>query len=484
MSNDSKAAAGLAAFLNHSLDGGGGEWIGNWKDQGSLTVWLHPGGDLANASCFTHSFFKTREYEARGDEPAETKVRWFKFVCCDPDRTAGASRWYEKDGYRQNPPVVCPIDFMLEWVSVQIVAGALDWKTPIFEFRGDDPKGDRLIRAGGMLGLFNRDDLSKDEQSELRKAGIDRHTAFQQDLRSKGGYVLAVVDDATRDSVQKFSIQGTGNPLKSLPGMFKAAIQKVQKGYRVDDPSTGQSVNIPPANPLERPYRFSYAEPPKDPKTGRAKGFGEYAVTPLNRQPDAKIRELFDMPCPDLAQDREKGNCLELRMIMEQHCVFKGLPIDLFFERAAKAGLMKARDEKVKKTRSGPVHEIGNGRAPNTTIASDIKAPSVECLNCGKGMPSDDLTCRACGATYDEGGDLDGIPCLRCRMVVPVNEQEARHICPKCATVHSLDYADDKRRAAGRRPEWEIVNPEEGMDETADEETSDGDDVGGDDLPF
>lgn len=481
MSNE-RAAAGLAAFLNHSLDGGGGEWIGNWKDNGSLTVWLHPDGDLANASCFTHPFFNVREYEARGDEPAEVKVRWHKFNCCDPDRTAGASRWYEPDGWRQNPPVVCPIDFLLEWASVEIVAGRLDWKTPIFEFRGDDPKGDRLIRAGGMLGLFNRDDNSKEQQQELRRAGIDRSMAYQQDLRSRGGYVLAVVDDAVRDCVQKWSIQGTGNPLKSLPGMFKAAIQKVQKGYRVDDPSTGRSVDVPPANPLERPYRFNYFPPPKDPKTGKPKGFGEYSVTPLNRAPDAKVRELFAMPCPDLAKDREKGNCLELRMIMEQHCVYKPLPLDSFFEKADRAGLMKPRDEKPKKPRSTQEGRVPEVRALNTeaATASSVQAPTVECLSCGRGMPADDLTCTACGATYDEGGDLDGIPCLTCKTVVPVDDQAGRFICPKCAALHTLGYVEDGKRAAGRRPVWQLA-----LDE---DQTSDGEDLPGDgegdDLPY
>lgn len=477
---NSKAAQGLEAFLKHSLDGGGGDWVGNWKDNGELVFWIHPDSDLGNASQFTHAFFKTRTYDARDDEPETTKVKWFKFVCCDPDRTAGASRWYEKDGYRQNPPIVCPIDFMLEWTSVEIASGRLDWKTPVFEFTGDEPKGDRLLRAGGMLGLFSRNDLTKDEQSDLRKGRVDISQAFQQDLRSRGGYLLAVIDDVARESVQKFAIQGTGNPLKSLPGMFKGAIQAVLKGYKVDDPNTGRQINIPPADPTQRPYRFQYLAPPNDPKTGRSKGFGEYKVYPLNRQPDEKIRELMALPCPNLGEDRAKGNCPELLMIMKQHCVLPGMPIESFFEAADKAGLMRPRDEKPKKSAGRSAHEV---RGANPTTASSVQALTVECLNCGKGMPTDDLTCGSCGATYDQEGDLDGLPCLKCKTVVDVSDDSAgRVICPKCATIHSLNYVDDAKRASGKRPVWEMAKIP-GEDATDDDPES-SEAPGGDDLPY
>lgn len=470
MDSTGKAAAGLKSFLSGSLDGGGGEWVGDWKkEDGQITFWIHPECDLASATYFTHSFFRTKTYDARADEPEATKVRWYKFVCCDPDRTAGGSRWYEKDGYRQNPPVVCPIDFLMEWVSVEIVAGRLDWKTPIFEFRGDDPKGDRIIHAGGMLGLFDEKhrDMTKEKLQDLRKGRIDVSSAFQEDLRARGGYLLAVIDDDKREFAQKYAIQGTGNPLKSLPGMFKEAIKMVMKGYRVDDPTTGQRVDIPPANPLERPFRFSYLQPPPDPKTGKPKGFGEYRVAPLNRQPDKKIREIMALPCPDLTDDRAKGNCPELRMIMEQHCVYKPLPIDSFFERADKAGLMKPRDERPKKPPPGRTHEVSQREGVDRRVvdrpgdrearaAATVAAATVECLRCGRGMPADDLICGTCNATYNAAGDLDGIQCLRCSTVVPVNDADGKHICPKCAAVHTLDYEEDPTRAAGRSPVWKL----------------------------
>lgn len=447
----------LTAFLGHRTSGGSGEYLEPWRDKGHVRIWLHT--TAAFHALWNHNWPIVKTVKDKTTKEDRLMVFSTRFVCHDPETVTRKARFKDDDGRREHAPIRCPICLMLDWISARIAAGKLDWCEPIFRFEGDDPEKSVTLFAGGMVGLFGKKDLTKDEKQEMRKAGVVVKDAWRQKAEVRCQYLFQVVDDADPSAgvVKALEAGDLGDKLKTE--LQKEIKKRGEKG-----------------NPGINPYPLLWEYDENEQQFGK-----KYSVTALSDdRPSKTILNLIRGPKLDLSKDIAPGNCLELRAAMEAHLV-EGvdLPLDEFFAEAEKLGLMD--ESRQKKAASKPAQKPAQRTAARDdddededdddepesvppkkqTSATSTKAsakpaqkkqnePPIEngaaCDFCGKGIGDDDLTCPHCGATYDDDGEditLDGIPCLDCKTVVPLkggegDELAMRFICPNDAVIHEV----------------------------------------------
>jgi hypothetical protein len=471
----------LTAFLGHRTSGGSGEYLEPWRDKGSVRIWLHT--TAAFHALWNHNWPIVKTIKDKQTKEDRLMVFSSRFVCHDPETVTRKARFKDDDGRREHAPVRCPMCLMLDWISAEIAAGRLDWCEPLFKFDGDDPEKCVTLFAGGMVGLFGKKDLSKDEKQEMRKAGVVVRDAWRQKAEVRCQYLFQVVDDADPSAgvVKALEAGDLGDKLKTE--LNKEIKKRGDKG-----------------NPGINPYPLLWEYDENEPQFGK-----KYAVTALSDdRPTKTILNLIRGPKLDLSKDIAPGNCIELRAAMETHAVYE-LPFDKFFEIVEREGLMdeaaqakrnakptskpqtkpaarpaaKDEDDEEEDEDDEPESEPPPKKVqtkPAATAQKKQTAPPPEdeeeggpCDFCGEHLSDDDLTCPHCGATFDDDGHhvkLDGIPCLDCKTVVPLKDGEdtgtgAAHICPKCATIHVLapsieKFYENDGRAGGVKLTWTV----------------------------
>jgi hypothetical protein len=506
-------------FLNHRTRAGGGAYLSSWKKDGSgsIDVWLHC--ELFSAPCWNHPVPHLVELERDGEkELVPIAQRW---VCHESEELLKRQFFYEKggerDGEREMPPVLCPMDMVIEEVRRLYRSGKIGWTDPVFEWRGT--RESLVVLAGGIDGSFGSKDLSREQLRALRVADVKRNGpdgAYKQNLRAKLNYLFCLVDanDVEAGLQKAFEAKALGEKLK------KAIRDEIKRARSRQDPEGRQG------NPTVNPYPIEWTY-------DDSKDFDEkYDVLCKTReQPTERILQLIRGPAPNVDHDLEPGNCFSLRVELEEHCVLKKglLDFDRCFEAAAKAGLMvppeesrsdreeEPWDEERKGGDRGRPHEVRGAepsapvnpdRAPSVTIAasspawtdpkwrpgSNVRgadvvldvpdgvsdatfdavrkacreagaasvAEAVMCNHCRETMTTLDPDCPSCGARYDDEGKLLSRPCLAegCGSQVALEGDGPRYICGKCATMHEgADAAEWKAIPREQPPAAEKEDP-------------------------
>lgn len=462
-------------FLNHNTSGGGSRngFLHNWKSDRTFTAWLHR--RIGITPVWFHPWPKSDHVEDRETKRSTLKTWTTKWGCWEREQVLQKQRFRDNEGNRELPPEICPECLLNAWLEEQVDAGAIDWREPIFRFPAD--AGDKILRAGGMYGAFNRKDNTEDELKELAEIGITQKDAWMHSMLAMCKYLVAVVSD--RDP-------GAG---VQLDYMTPALADRMKKAIRDEIKRAGRDKSK--GDPSVRPYPFEWSF------DERASFDKKYDVVALTEQPTQEVLDLISGEPPDISRLVAKGNIGQLRSEMEQYALIE-LPFDELFAKAeararaenANVDAEAARREFETGSR-GPTHDVRtrepvkpkettavdrviakaaakkeaaakpiakvdpktaseptlkeaqkgqdwvSGDSPAATDDDDV----LRCDHCDTEMADTDLKCGECGTEYE---NLDGEfriaarPCMKCKAIVPIPAGDERVICPKDATIHTV----------------------------------------------
>lgn len=353
MSNrGSSGVIGYDDFLSHSSGGGGGTFLKQWRDAGSVDVWTHP--RAGTGVRWAHSFWELKKFKKRGKGNEEQEVQElssYRWICHEREAILRRQRfrnddinlvprgWPEADakaawakgmnlvgnGTREYPPEHCPMCLMIEWVRDGVRSGRLDWTKPLFTWKLDGNEGDEVVTIGGFCGLFGRptNDYKGEQLDALRRAGIERDEAFMQNATARCDYILRVVDD---------SDPGAGCVIAPVADALGRLVQKAFKD-RIEQTKGA-------FKPSERPLclRWKYDEDKDFDK--------KYEIVILTEaKPSDEVLDALEDEPPPIDNLLEPGNAATLRAQMEQHCAIEGVPWEQFFGAAQDAEAEAPGDE-------------------------------------------------------------------------------------------------------------------------------------------
>lgn len=451
---------GLKQFLAHKSGGGNGRWLRFWGKTGRCEIWLHQCTDFHPV--WYHSWPRVQTFEDRKTHEDRTVVRNSRYVSHDPERVLKKARFRDDDGRRENPPLLDPMAIMVEWFAEEIISGRMSWTTPVFKFEGDDEEENVTLYAGGMCGMFGSRDLSKEQQSQLRKIGINHKNAFKQSLLVGCYYLFQVVDEEDPGGGVVLALEKSTTTGDKLQALIRDRME--------EDGEEG--------NPCVTPYPFVFVKNADEKNPSKI-----YEVKALRKKrPSAEVLELISDPktLQDVDDVVAKADLVQFRSELETHALIK-MPFDDFFEAADKAGLMKSKAgaTSAKKTAQKPAAapEVGRSAAKAPSKQDDDEEEDDEdepvlkegddttgpCDVCEEQLGPDDLVCPKCGATYEDDGKnvvLDGIPCKDCKTVVPLKDGTSdgaatKFICPSCATIHKFERV--ARKDDNDLIRWDVV---------------------------
>lgn len=483
---------GLGEFLSHRTNAGSGEFLAPWREQGSTKIVLHPNAGFH--ALWNHNWPRVITVQDRETRDDKLIVVSSRFVCHDPETLARKARYTDDDGRREHPPLVCPMDFMLDWVAGEIADGRLDWCAPVFEMKCDDEERCVVLHAGGMIGLYGKRDLTKDQRREMKAAGISMKTAWREKAAVRCQYLMQVVDvaDPSAGVVKALEAGDLGDKMKNE---IRSEIKK--RGER--------------GNPALNPYPILWEYNEAEEQFAK-----KYSVTALSdERPSAAVMKVLRGPKLDLSSDIAPGNCLQLRTEMEAHCVLSGMPFDKFFAEAERRGLMKpATTTSTAKARPKPTGHVDDepeserrpaktassvkgalpspkvGAAKTQRNASDDEPESVRkpaaakakplahdddaddesapCDFCAEPVALDDEACGSCRTTFRDNGKnilIGGLACRSCSATVTIDERGTRFECPHCGAAHalspSLDEFYDRGGPETNKLSWTLESPPE-----------------------
>jgi len=374
----------LDSFLQHKGSLGGGAFLGNWKEQGSIVVWLHPGATIVPLwSHSWHRVIKTRD--------GDTKLVSMRFNSLEPEAILKRrNRRDDKTGEREYPPQVCPFSLFLEWLYQAVRGGQIGWTDDIFVF--DEVDDQLTIHAGGALGMFGRDDLTAEEKSQMRRARIRADEAWKEKLDARMQYVFRVVQDHDPGAgcVIALEAQALGDKMKKVIS------------DRMDDVKHPVPAAENPGNPFTHPYAFKWVF---DDKENFNKKYDCRAMTSIELSPE--VQEVFDRPAPGIDELCGPSNIRELRQSFEAHWVHVVVPPwDELFGPAERE---LAGTDAVEDPTDFPFGANADDRptaAEVTQAAQPAAAEEYACDVCEGGMAATDYTCPTCGSTYDKDGQL------------------------------------------------------------------------------
>jgi hypothetical protein len=369
----------LDEFLGHSASTSGAGYLQNWKTDGQIDIWLHPGGRFA--ATWKHRWLRL----AKDKETELLRVFGWRWKCMEAESVLKKQRFRNDDGTREYPPCRCPFCLLIEWLRGEIDADRLDWTAEVFKFEPEDDEQDEVvIHAGGFTGqiqsAFNKKTITKEQKKEFRELGIYGDEVFMETATCKMTYVLTVVQDQAPED---------GTVIARIGESLGKSLKKVIRERREDVKEKG--------NPLANPYGFRW-------EYDANKMFSDmYNCKPMTSLPlTPEIQAAFDEEPPSIAMDLEPGNVAELRLSFEEHWCCKDVtpPWDEIFEKA---------EEAVKGT---PAAELSTDFAYGANSEEGEEAGDddeddglYECEVCGKGS-AEPNKCEHCGAEYDENGKL------------------------------------------------------------------------------
>lgn len=385
-------------FLDHTAQARGSGYLKNWKEDGSIVVWVHPEAPVY--SLWSHSWHRhTVEKDKETDEEF-ANIRGMRVNCLEPESILKKQRWRDDNDEREVPPAICPHCKVVEWVRSQVIAGELEWSTPIFKFdlQDDNPLAGEevVIYAGGFCGLFQKRNLTRDEQAQVRKAGVKLSEAYMQNGYPRQQYVMAVASEADLDAGWVIAIEG-----QTLGDKMKKCIRDEIKRCGGD---------IEQGHPKYNPYPFEWTY-------DENKEFSDkYDVVALSRmRPKEKVRTLLESDHPDFNRIVAPPKLGSLRKSMEAAALIH-IPFDELFEAAIEKYGEEYEDEAEAEAEPQQSKAPDVGRRQDAEAEPEAEAETEEaedeeeeteeadeevgCDVCGAPMAADELVCGKCGAEY------------------------------------------------------------------------------------
>lgn len=412
----------LEDFLSHNS---GGSRATNWRkrDPSQIDMLLHPGSKIL--SVWKHSIPRLVEREEDGRK--EMHVWGGDWVCHDHEKVVSEQyRRDKKTNLRETPAEKCGMCKFNDWIAMQVFLGKIHWLEPIFEFRGDDKKEDRILTASGIVGYPS--ELTETQRVEMKRAGISPRDGWLESLMAKSKYLFVGID---ADDPKKVIICEEGGGLGS-------AVKRVIKNQ----------VNVRGAkegHPLLNPYiiRWLYDEKAK-------KIQDKYdAVAVTDRKLTDEMLATLKEPVPrDIEESLRKmtrvGDHDEVRARLEKHCVFKGsIPWDDLFPVDGRAST--STDESFDYGAKGGKPPTRPDKAPEQPKAPDPKATKPEAEEPPRRRRAAEPPPKDTGPTmpkWPEGTVM--VDCEKCG--APNGETDP--VCWKCGTKYNVEDDDAADKAA------------------------------------
>lgn len=376
---------GIDDWLDHGQGGGGGAFLsGDWQDDGSIRIWLHPAAPIR--VLYRHPW---KECARNGK-----KVRMTRFTSMEREFILQKQNFRNDDGSREHPPEICPFSLLLEWVYDRIQDGKIGWTSEIFQFRPSDGDAE-VIHAGGFCGLFQDKKLTDAQKDAIRKLGIRSDETYKEDCRASEQTVFIVVRNDDPDAGPLIAPVGRG-----LAQAFKDAVKNRRKQF---------SKNPELADPIRHPTCFEWSVDKSGP-------FKRFVIVATDDDLTDKIKAQFAAPLPDTERLFAPSNVALLRKQFEEAWIHKVVPPwDLLFAKAMAAvkgtpaaELDSAFDYGANAPDSGAADDVissgGSGSKTITTVAA-VEPEVSKCDNCGGSIAdevfdSTPVLCPHCGIEY------------------------------------------------------------------------------------
>lgn len=385
---------GLDAFLGHGEGGGRRKFLGKWKDDGSIVVWLSTRADIAYAS-WSHPFMYRDTFTKKEDGQEEGEeveiLRFTRFVSPDPEPIHLSQYFRHDDGVMKLPPRLDPFLRLREWLRHECQepddAIVFEWENP--------KNGERIQwRKGHLAGTVKRGKAT-----------------FGASLDTKLEYLFVVIDAEKPGEGPQITRE-----TRSLGDAMKAVI-------KAEIESNGDE-----GNPILHPYAFKWkfnkdADPAKMYSAAR---FNQAKLT-------AAVREAITTDeFPDPSQDTKPrpGDKAKIRAAMEEAAQID-LPWDHIFVPQWKdedptdfnfgANAKGDAEEKPAERRRTP--EVETKKADTSSSAGGRvrrkkkdepppppKEETIPCDDCGFEMAASATKCPKCGAEYEVEEQPDAAP--------------------------------------------------------------------------
>ena len=458
------------------------EFLGaEWKKKGFLNFWLHR--RLPFAMGWQHGLPRI---DVRDDPETRTPHRVVfsgSYRCLEDDDVL--KEQYRRDretGARKNPPHLCPICLLVEYVHGLVLAGRIHWLQPIFDFDAGDPNTRVVVRAAGMWNGYKPDRLADVQKQEMYDAGISPKFGWKENCQAGLKYILCLVDaDQPAKGVQVMKEgQAAGDKVK-------LAIQKEMK-RSLRNPGLG--------DPVKNPYPFclEYKE-----NESPDRKYDAYRVDiPL----DAVVNGLIsETDAPDISMLAGNYQPATLRAQLERAAQIE-LPWDTFFTPDAEAQLSAMQEEQVPSPAPLRASQPASFRVPprpqpvasslhtsqplppprQALAAPPLRVPEPEmfgCDTCGQPIKATDTVCAHCGMQYEvEAAPAPKpLPLLRRRSEL----NKPAPVAAPVPTMHRQVVAPAQVPRASAPPV--AVESPAGMGESPEDDVGFGD-FGADEIPF
>lgn len=411
---DPRGGMDLGDFLGEETRSSRGSWLKNWKDAGSVVVWLHTRSKIH--ARFAHQFPYVDVQEDKETRQVKRVLRQLKFGCWESDAVL-SKRYFRNSvtGERDVPPVICPACLLQEAI---VDDDRMKGDATVFAVKGRNWQGEPAeanYRKGNLTGEFARTKTSWKENIDVRKT-----------------YLFTVVLD---------KVPGDG---PKIAEESQALGDAVRNAIRQQMDSEGSEAG----NPSLNPYAFKWVF---NAKTSSPKDFYSAYAFRQARLTD-EIRDQITVVEPsDLAPYCRRGDPHALRTAVEAALTDearRALDLDPVFARSM-AEVERGGDgeERVEPRRPPQRHartsdaqaalqQQGGRRRKKVDDRPPEPPPAEPCDECGAPMRRGQTKCGKCGTEYeDDGLGSSPDPTPSGRQGVPADA----HTASKAAE----DYDDD-----------------------------------------
>lgn len=365
-------------FLNHDSRGAEGTFLKNWKDAGSVVVWLHTRSKIHPRH--VHQFPYVDKVEDRETQAVKRVLRSLRFGCWESEQVL-AKRYKRDDvtGERELPPDVCPGCLLLEAL---VVDKKLPGDAVVFSAEARDRDGNPVKVAlvkGYLTGAFKKTSQS-----------------WKQDIGVRDTWLCTVVQDGHPEYGPKVSEIPT-----SLAESIRREIKKQMDSLGVDD-----------GNPLKNPYalKWRYNKEAKSPRDY----YEAYRFAQAKLTEEVRLQIVVTDP-PDISQYARRGNPFTLRSVVEETLTPEArrvLDLDAIFakseavaresEEGGDAEPRRPREEPRERQAEAPTPADQGGGRRRKKAEPPPEPMGDPCDECGAPMRRGQLRCEKCGAEYED----------------------------------------------------------------------------------
>lgn len=401
---------GIAGFLKHTNDsGGGGAWLRQWRKKGvgEVTIWLHTRAPIV--PCFSHTFKLEDEYEDKETGRSMPTLRFPRFVSPDAE-VVHRNQYFRNDNDQslQVFPDRDPFLLLREWLRLN--ADHIGLEEAVFKW--NDEKNRQLIvwERGVLSGLVKRGKKN-----------------FDHSLDTKLEYIYVVVDNDNVDAGPVLAREG-----KLVSQKIVEVIRQQQKQWGDDE-----------GDPMQKPYAFLLVA------KEAASPMNAYSAFKAERADftDAVWAELESQDFPDpLPYGRPaEGDMEKIRDAFEKAAQIE-LPLDQIFSDDAEVrrDLVKPHVASRPAPRESKKAQQKEAVEPSRKPAPPSRAPATtpkpaEGTN-GAAPPGPQMRRRKAAAEPEPAPEPMGesIPCDECKKDMLATAT----VCPHCGTEYE-PIADD-----------------------------------------